>query len=77
MLYLLLKNFSCCHWNFSNLIAHNVSKTSLLEAYNAVYRHDFLCISETNCGSSVLAGDGNMQLSDYNMMRTDHLSNAK
>ena len=37
-----LKNISCCHWNVDSLIAHNVSKISLLEAYKAIYKHDFL-----------------------------------
>ena len=39
-----LKNLSCCHWNVNSLIAH---KISLLETYNAIYKHEFLCISET------------------------------
>ena len=54
-----------------------MSKISLLESYNAIYKHDFLCISETYFHSSILEGGENMQLNGYNMIRTDHPSNAK
>ena len=47
------KNLSCCHWNVNSLIAHNLFKISQLEAYNSVYKHDFICISETFFDSSV------------------------
>ena len=72
-----LKNLFCCHSNVNSLIAHNVSKISLLEAYNAIYKHYFLCISETYFDSSVLEGDKNIQLIGNNMIRADHPSNAK
>ena len=55
-----LKNLSCCHWNANSLIAHNVSKISFSEAYNAVYKHDFLWIFETYSDSSVSEGDKNV-----------------
>ena len=71
-----IKNLSSCHWNVKSLIAHNLSKTSLLEAYNANCKHDFLCISEKYLDSSVLEGDKNMQLIRYNMTKADHSSNA-
>ena len=72
-----LKNLSCCHWNGNNLIAHNLSKIPLLEAYNVIYKHDFLCISETYFDSSVLEGDKNIQLIGFNMNREEHPSNGK
>ena len=31
-----LKNLSCCHWNVNSLIAHRLSKISLLKAYNVI-----------------------------------------
>ena len=77
ILYLRRKNLSCCHWNGNSLIAHNLSKIPLLEAYNVIYKHDFLCISETYFDSSVLEGDKNIQLIGFNMNRAEHPSNAK
>ena len=54
------KNLSCYHWNVNSLIAHNLSKISQLEAYNSVYKHDFVCISETFFDSSVQEWDKNI-----------------
>ena len=45
--------FSCCHWNVNSQIAHNKLKVSLLEAYRAVHKNDFICISEAYFDSSV------------------------
>ena len=64
------KNLSCCHWNVNSLIAHNLSKLAQLEAYNSVYKHDFICISETFFDPSI-------QLDGYNLLRADHPSNSK
>ena len=43
---------SFCHWNLNGIAAHNYIKISLLQAYNAVYKYDVLCISETFLNSS-------------------------
>ena len=72
-----IKNLSFCHWNINSLIARNLTKISHLEAYNAIYKHDFICISETFFDSSVTEGDKNIQLNGYNMIRVDHPSNTK
>ena len=71
------KNLSCCHWNVNSLIAHNLSKLAQLEAYNSVYKHDFICISETFFDPSIQEGDKNIQLDGYNLLRADHPSNSK
>ena len=34
--------FSCCLWNVSSLIPHNILKVSLIEAYNTVHKYDFI-----------------------------------
>ena len=47
---------------------HNLSKISLLEKYNAIYKHYLLCISETYFDSSVLKRDKNIQLIGYNII---------
>ena len=39
--------FSCCHWNINSLPTNNYCKVATLKAYNSVYKHDFLCFSET------------------------------
>ena len=72
-----IKNLFCCHWNVNSLIAHNLSKISQLEAYNLVYKYDFICISETFFDSSVQEGDKNFQLNGYNLLRVDHSRNSK
>ena len=60
------------------MIAHNLCKICLLEAYNAIYKHDFQFISETCFNSSggrffdssgVLQGDKSIQLIGFNMIR--------
>ena len=72
-----IKNLSCCHWNVYSLTAHNLSKISQLEAYNLVYKHDFICISETFFDYSVQEGHKNIQLDGYNFLRADHPSNSR
>ena len=63
-----IKNLSFCHWNINSLIARNLTKISHLEAYNAIYKHDFICISEIFFDFSVKEGDKNIQLNGYNMI---------
>ena len=72
-----IKNLSCCHWNVNSLLPQNFSKVSQIEAYNSLYNHDFICISETYFDSSVLDGDRSFELNGYNLIRADHPSNAK
>ena len=52
-----IKNLSCCHWNVNSLVAQNLSKVTQLGALNSLYKHDFICISETCFDSSILEGD--------------------
>ena len=60
-----------------SLIAHNLTKLSHLEAYNTIYKRDFICISETFFDSSVTEGDRSIQFNGYNLTRADHPSNTK
>ena len=46
---------SVCHWNLNSLCAHNFSKLTQLKAYNSLYKHDFICLSETYLDSSIPA----------------------
>ena len=40
-------SLSVCHWNLNSLSAHNFSKLTQLKAYISIYKHNFLCLSET------------------------------
>ena len=46
-------NFSLRHWNLSSIAAHDFSKLSLLEAYNAHHIYDVTCLSKKYVDSSV------------------------
>ena len=35
-------NFSFCHWNRNSIVAHNISKLSLLEDYNGGHKFDMI-----------------------------------
>ena len=37
-------SLSCCHWNVNSLLAHDFAKVTSLEAYNSVFKYDFICI---------------------------------
>ena len=60
-----IKNLSCCHWNVNRLVAQHLPKITQLEAYNSLYKHDFIHISETYFDSSILEGDSSFQLDGY------------
>ena len=72
-----MKNLSCCHWNVNNLIAHNLSKTSQLEAdikftniILSVYLRSILTLS-------VPEAEKNIHLDGYNLLKADHSRNPK
>ena len=68
-------SLSICHWNRNSLSAHNFAKLMQLKAYNSIYKHDFICLSET-CLDSTTAN--NMpEIEGYNLVRADHLNNVK
>ena len=72
-----IKNLPCCSSNVNSLVAQSFSKITQLEAYNCLYKHDFICISETYFDSSILEGDSSFQLDGYKVIRADHPSNTK
>ena len=58
-----------------SLVAHK--KTSLLAAYNSVYRYEIICISDSFLGSTI-SDDGNiLHMEGYNIIRADHPDNIK
>ena len=71
------KKFSICHWNLNSIAAHNVAKLVLLKAYNSIRKFDIICLSETYLDSNILPDDNNLEVSGYNLVRSDHPSNKK
>ena len=71
------KKFSICHWNLNSIAAHNVAKLVLLKAYNSIHKFDIICLSETYLDSNILPDDNNLEVSGYNLVRSDHPSNKK
>ena len=71
------RNISCCPWNVNSLVAHNYSKQPHFEAYNSVYNYEFICISETYFYSSNSLIIDHVQLSGYNLIRSNHTSSSK
>ena len=67
--------FSVCQWNLSSLIAHNFSKLIQLQAYNSIYKYDFICLSETYLDSST--PDNLIEIEGYKIIRADHPGNTK
>ena len=68
---------SFCQWSLNSLPAHNFSKMLLLKAYNAIYKYDFICLSETYLDSSIPSDYVSLDLVGYKLVRADHPNNVK
>ena len=68
-------SLSVCHWNLNSLCAHNFSKLTQLKVYNSLYKHDFICLSETYLDSSI--PDNLVEIEGYKLVRADHPDNIK
>ena len=68
---------SICHWNLNSISAHNYVKLSLLRAYLAFHKFDIICLSETYLNSSNSYDDQTLEISGYNLVRSDHPLNSK
>ena len=62
-------NFSLCHWNLNSIAVHDFSKLSYLQPVTLTY------LSKTYLGSSIPQDDPRLNLSGYNLVRGDSLSN--
>ena len=71
------KSLSICHWNLNGISTQNYVKLSMIEAYNALYNYDIICISETFLNSSQSDNDSTLKLKGYELIRSDHPSNTK
>ena len=71
------ENLSICHWNLNSPSAHNYVKLSLLRVYLAFHKFDIICLSETYLNSSNSPDDETLEISGYNLVRSDHPLNSK
>ena len=68
---------SFCHWHLNSLSAHSFANKFLLKAYNAIYKYNFICLSETYLDSSILSDQVSLDLEGYKLVHTDHPNNVK
>ena len=68
-------SLSVCRWNLNSLSAHNFSKLTQLKAYTSIYKHDFICLSETYLESSI--PDSLLEMNRYDLIRSDHPNDIK
>ena len=68
---------SVCYWNLNGIAAHNYVKISLLEAYNAVYNYDVICLGETFLDTSHQIDDPRLKLQGYELLRSDHPNSTR
>ena len=68
-------SLSVCHWNLNSLSAHNFSKLTQLKAYISIYKHDFICLSETYLNSSI--PDSLLEIDGYNLICSDQHNDVK
>ena len=71
------QNLTVCHWNLNGIVANDFIKIAGLEAYNAIYNFDIICISETYLDSYHSSDDARLRLPGYALIRADHPSNTK
>ena len=60
----LKKSLSVCHGHLNSLTAHNLSKLTQLKGYNSIYKHDFICLSETCLDTAT--PDSLLKIKEYN-----------
>ena len=53
-------------WKLNSIVAHNFIKMSLLQAYNAIYKFDIICLSETYLDNSYHSDDDHLAFPGYN-----------
>ena len=62
-------------WNLNSLSVHNFAKLTQLKTYNLIYKHDFICLSETYLYSAT--PKNLLEVKGYNLVWVDHLKNIK
>ena len=67
--------FNFCSWNLNSIFAHDFTRVSLIEAYNAVYYYDLIGIVETHLDSTV--DESRLDLTGYSFFKSNHPNNLK
>ena len=70
-------SLSIYHWNLNSISAHKYVKLSLLRAYLVFHKFDIICFSETYLNSGNSPDDDTLEISGYNLVRSDHQFNSK
>ena len=65
-------SLSLYHWNLNSTSAHNNVKLSLLKAYLAFHKFNIIWLSETYLNSRNSPDDETLEISGYNLGRSDH-----
>ena len=65
------------HRNLNGIVAYDFAKISLIQSYALSYNNDIIFLSEPFFDSSIEASDPNINISEYNSVRSDHPSNTK
>ena len=60
-----------------SLPACNYNKLFFLKVYIAVHKFDVICLFETYLDATVASDDGNLEVTGYNLVRSDHPANTK
>lgn len=68
------KNLSACWWN-KNVLQHELTKSSTLEAFNDAEKFDIKYFSETHSDLKFYSDDNTRYLDGYKLIRTNHLKN--
>ena len=69
------KSLLVSHWNFNSLSLRNFSKLTQLKVYISMYKHDFICLSETYLDSPI--PESLLEIDGYNLLGVDHPNNIK
>ena len=64
----------CC-WNLNSIIAYDILRVSLIEAYNSVYDYDLIGTVETHIDSTV--DEDRLSLDGYTFIKEYHPQNVK
>ena len=70
-------SLSICHWNLYSISAHNYVNLSLLRAYLIFHKFRISCLWEAYLSFSYSPDDETLEISGYNLVRTDHPLNSK
>ena len=65
------------HWLLNGIAAHDFAKISLIQSHALSYNIDIIFLSETFLDSSIETNNPKLNISGYNLLRSDHPSDIK